>query len=139
MGHGEAAGRDEAVGGGGREPELVAPALGGQAAGDDGERALGVGLARRFREGEVHAQPVVPARVDEGRRDPHHRIVGPQLHVGVDGDPLLSHPLLRGAVDVIRPDVGGGDAGPGPHRAALAHRTVTDSGVSTTESRCGGE
>ena len=69
-------------------PSAVRPA------GDDGEGALGVGVTGRLGEREVHAQTVVSARIDEGRRDPHHGFVRPQLHVGVDVDPVLAHPRL---------------------------------------------
>ena len=48
----------------------------------------------RLGEGEVDPQPVVAARVDEGRGHPDHGVVGPQLHVGVDVDPVLAHARL---------------------------------------------
>ena len=56
--------------------------------------------------GQMDAQPVVAARVDEGRGDPDHGVVGPQLHVGVDVDPVLAHPRLGGPVHVVGPEVG---------------------------------
>ena len=52
-------------------------------------------------------------------RDPHDGLVRPQLDLGVDLDPVLAHPRLRGAVDVVGPGVGGRDAHPGAHRAPL--------------------
>ena len=53
-----------------------------------------MGLAGRLGKREMDAQPVVAAGVDEGGRDPDHGVVGPQLHVGVDVDPVLAHPRL---------------------------------------------
>ena len=117
-----------------RQAHLVRPALRGEPAVHDGERALGVGALDRRGEREVGAETVVAAAVVELGVDPQEALAGAQLERGADLDELgLVAPAAARALvahGVPGQLVGRDDERPGlgPDRARSSRRAPPSGG-----------
>ena len=126
------AGAHEASGGIGRESPLARSAFGEEATLHHSEGALGDRVVGRLGQREPRPEPVVPADVVEARRDPDHRLAGPDVDQGADDDLLLAGPRPPAFVDPLGPAVHPFDHGHGPdgtgfdQRQSGPHRRVDD-------------
>jgi len=87
----------------------------------------------------MHAEPVVSGRIDETGGHSDRSLVGPDLDVRGDLDGYVRPPVPGGTFDVVGPTVAGDDHRRSPDRPGSPTATVTESGLSTSESTAGGE